>query len=125
MIISSFLNSALKNAGCYSRPSRPSFDADFYDDYDQPDSEDDARENELAHSTHQSKFVTKDNSETEALRGHSAELECAVDRFAHYLDVLFKCFISNIIFTKKRPGMSIAYCLDMLFKCLILITIFT
>ena len=96
MIISSFLNSALKHAGCYSRPSLP----DFYDDYDQPDSEDDARENELAHSTHRSKFVTKDNSETEVIRGHTAELECAVDRFAYHLDMLFKCFISNIIFTQ-------------------------
>jgi len=69
----------LSISGCCSRPSRPSFDADLYDDYDQPDSEDDARENELAHSTHRSKFVTKDNSETEVIRGHTAELECAVD----------------------------------------------
>lgn len=69
----------LSISGCCSRPSRPSFDADLYDDYDQPDSEDEARENELAHSTHQSKFVTKDNSETEVIRGHTAELECAVD----------------------------------------------
>ena len=105
---------ALKHAGCYSRPSP---EADFYDDYDQPDSEDDARENELAHSTHRSKFVTKDNSETEVIRGHTAELECAVDRFAYHLDMLFKCFISNIIFTQKRPGMPDAYYLDMLWKC--------
>ena len=91
MIISSFFNSALKNAGCYSRPSP---EADFYDDYDQPDSEDDARENELAHSTHRSKFVTKDNSETEVIRGHTAELECAVDRFAYcqLCSKLFMCF---------------------------------
>jgi len=66
----------LSISGCYSRPSP---EADFYDDYDQPDSEDDARENELAHSIHRSKFVTKDNSETEVIRGHTAELECAVD----------------------------------------------
>ena len=95
-----FFNSALNLAGCCSRPSLPSFDADLYDDYDQPDSEDDARENELAHSTHRSKFVTKDNSETEVIRGLTAELECAVDRFAYHLDMLFKCFISNIIFTQ-------------------------